>query len=84
MTTSRIVEAGECLSCGHIQPFVIYQPLKDRASVGICDGCAQLAEPNRGPCSEERGCGCNRHDVDNPECMCGSCRSVAAEWEGSL
>lgn len=56
---SPIAEAGECLACGHIQPFAVSRrPEEGMASIGICAGCRRLAQANLGPCSEERGCGC--------------------------
>ena len=59
MTTSHIVEAGECLACGHIQPFAVFRCVEEGLpSVGICAACRRLAQANRGPCSEKRGCGC--------------------------
>ena len=48
MSASHIVEAGECLVCGHRLPFAIYRPKAGEASVGICAECARLAAPNRG------------------------------------
>ena len=47
---------GECLCCGHILPFSIYNGVNDR--VGICTACRDLASANRGPCSPARGCSC--------------------------
>lgn len=47
--------SGECLACGHLLPFAVYQP-SDAA--GICAVCRDLALPNRGGCSAERGCSC--------------------------
>jgi hypothetical protein len=87
MSASHIVEAGECLACGHRLPFAIYRPKAGEASVGICAECARLAAPNRGPCSEKRGCGCRvnpwpgmrRHAPNDPECQCESCLSIGAE-----
>ena len=64
---SHIVEAGECLACGHILPFAIYKPIEGRASVGVCAACARLAEPNRGPCSKKRGCGCAQFSANGFE-----------------
>ena len=77
---SPIVEAGECLACGHILPFAVFHGQGGGLpSIGICAASRLLAQANRGPCSEGRGCGCGRHDDSNPECMCESCRSIAAE-----
>lgn len=58
--SGHLVEAGECLLCGHVLPFKVWHPFRDgRASIGACGECWGLARPNQGPCSEERGCGCD-------------------------
>ena len=63
-----IREAGECLLCGHIQAFAVYRPGEGGLpGVGVCDLCRRFAEPNRGPCTYERGCGCNADPGRLPE-----------------
>lgn len=56
----QIPRIGECLGCGHFLPFAAYQhdPTNVKFFVGICAACHALVQPNRGPCSRERGCAC--------------------------
>jgi hypothetical protein len=59
LTPTAIQPYGECLCCGHVLPLGVWKdaPLSD-IEVGVCVACRDLAMPNRGPCSSERGCRC--------------------------
>lgn len=54
-----VVPVGECLCCGHILPLAIWKdaPLAE-VTHGVCQACQVMTQPNRGPCSTERGCRC--------------------------
>jgi hypothetical protein len=57
-----------CIACAHYFPNLALH-LDDAHGgphIGLCKECRDLAEPNRGPCSLQRGCICRRDVVPAP------------------
>jgi len=52
------VPIADCLVCGHRMPLAIWNGTDP--AFGVCEGCRQNGRENRGPCTPERGCSCER------------------------